>query len=335
MNSLFRILIVCIVIVAMSCSRNQDKDVARVIEWQSEISENWNGLIPNMDIKYPKAVIVDSLLIKVLTLSDGKWLHLYDKKSGELVKNVINRGEEYGDIENGSSMTLCYGNSNMSIFDIETRVLKIFNDSYRQIGECAPEIPMFINGIWSLKGNKVLILSPVIKDGKWDKRNAYCIYDCDKQEIIYTYEEDDTSYAYFYDKYISVAPSKQYFAVNSSPGRILELYKIVDNRRIIRIFYGDYEDVGRNGADEPVFSFGRATCTDKYIYVTFADETTYGKTSNIGIWSWAGEPVMKIRTNEAVSMVATSDDNMLYKVSYSDDNGYFVNCIDLKGRLSH
>lgn len=333
MNSLLKILIVCIVMVAMSCSRNQNKDMADVIEWQSEVSEDWKELIPNMGIKYPKDVTVDSLYIKVLALSDGKWLHLYDKKSGELVRNTINRGEKYGDLENGSSMTIC-GNNDISIFDIDARVLRIFNDSYRQIGEYAPEILSAINGIWYLDDGKVLILTPVLKNWRWMKRDAYYIYDCDKQEIIDTYEEVDTSYAYFYDKRISVAPNKKFFAVTSSPGGIFELYKIVDNR-IIRIFYDDYEDVGRNGSDEPVFSFGRATCTDKYIYVTFADETTDGKTSNIGIWSWAGEPVMKIRTNEAVSMVATSDDNMLYKVSYSDDNGYFVNCIDLKGRLSH
>ncbi len=323
--SIGSLLFICSVLPSCRNNMTYDSEHTQNICFPDTIEVNWTYLSRENIIPFSKDCIINDSTIYLLGEANGKWLHLYNTKTGNLEASHISRGSEFGELTNGISITKNHANGNISIFNgaLYNRALITYGPDYSPISQYGGDSILF-NCMSPVSDNRILAIGPVKHGDTWTGRNAFYLLESKRLKKLSVF--DDSTYMTSprgIIKKFSLSPSGKMFASIAIKGGIFELFKI-SNDSLIRTFTRDYFplEINDDKSVKPIkganYGFRAIATTDHYVYALFSDSKAEADpVMDIGIWTWDGKPVKMLKTNLNVALIAPSeDDSHIYCVAY-------------------
>lgn len=314
-----------------------------IIDFPETQDTTWNYLTSGDAVPYPSSMIVTDSSLYVHGINHNKWLHEFDRETGEYKGSHIRRGNVVGCIMSAGNITYDYPSGTFSLFDIGlgARDLTDYSDKYRFISHFLPDSSITANAIIRAGKDRAIVESPRRENNKFCHRSMLQLYDTSDNKLLYTFDDptfSDTPYGVQRLKY-GVSPTQSRFATVAPGTWRLEFFEVTATDSIVRIFSKEYhpteyvetEDLPPMPDSHYSFGFKQVAASEDYVFVTFTDSREENAPVNsIGIWKWDGTPVKRINTDRSIMAIAPSPDGKrLYGSTFMDGAGYFLLYLDL------
>ncbi len=321
----------------MSCV---EQDITSPPIFHKEIEAEVN--IINSDetiIPYPKAICVDSSYIYVLSLMDNQWIHIYDKKNGEYINSCIKRGKGPGEVTLASNMQIDKKTGLISLFDGGRMKHLTFKKDTQK------DVPDF-----QLEGEKELIKHAKIIRRSWHLKNNCYLVDGQLEEtdspqrfqllcqdsIISTYNplpaNSETSLSVYLGAHVTISPDAKKMAAGTLYGGGLEVFDLQEGIQNVstQTFYTPKYPSPENsskGMFETPFCFTDITSTNEYIYGIWNGCLDPNSNSNIIVFDWKGNGIVKCITNKLIVKSCVFGNN-IYAIAFDEEKGFYFVTLD-------
>lgn len=286
--------------------------------------------------------------ILVTGYDNEQWLHIFDRRNGQLLRNCIGRGKGPGEMLFAEGIEITPAKE-VIIWDIETKERNRFSLDSLLSGNTNPLVqkaaPVFEDGFW-------LACMNYVAPGKWLftgstgwERHPIRRFRLGTPEDYVSYDlypEDSTSEDFWgfwrsatSDPKVTVSPDGTKMAHGLLFGCVLETFDLSGDtiRPIaIRRFYKPdmIRDLGVRGTDDTHLGFTHLTATDRRIFGIYVDQVSSeadNSPNSIVVFDWEGNPLARYRTDYClVALVAApekpdTDETEIFAVGVSPDDG--------------
>lgn len=292
-------------------------------------------LSDDLMISYAYDMAVDSRYVYILALSEGKWLHVYDKYNGRYLGSNVPAGQGPGEIHTALSMMV--DGDNLQIYDQSQK--KLFNYSVKndddslQVSFVDDVSFSSCNGIvrraWEL-GGQYLVDGQLGVEQTGQKR--FQLYDGNSVVCQYNdfpVEDEDMKKA-FLSPYVCFSPSKNKMATGTLYGGVLETFDLSSTSISLSGVYRFYEPLVSFKAGELVpatdmkYGFSAMCATDDVIYSILIGDSDPNNLYNISIFDWNGKGLVRYRTDKQIFKLSCYSGNPseLYALTFSRSEGF-------------
>lgn len=352
MNYLHKgVISIFIIILFTSCNTKQKKYSPPYFEKQIKLKYTiiQNKLLlspPDEMISFDKYIVVNAL-------TDKKYLHVYDKKTGKYIGGYIKVGQGPEEISTSCSR-INYDKKEKIITLLETNTNQYFIYNINKDSEnllTFKSKKCFVNN--NLENNERLMgIFKIDKDLYLsdsrrfppNKNNLRFSLTTETGEIMSEYNNFPTDDFWAYvsqNPRISLSPDRKKMACTTFYGAVLETFTIDDSINLIkeRFFYPIILDIKNSIAypsDETIMGFKDITTSNKYIFSILlgSKDSKAGINSNISVFNWNGDPVIRFKTDiDLYCICYNEDDNFIYAVALTEDCEYILIKFDISDYL--
>ena len=297
-----------------------------------------------MIVGLPNDFFVDSNYVYILALANNKWLHIYDKHSGEFVESVVHQGRGHGEINRPESLNFWEKNRQVCFYDNSSAKLY-----YYQLTDPKEGFIKYvktedfsgqgaIRGVWSLHEKRFLVDGQIEPKPTSEMKRFQLL---DSSEIVSEYNtfpvDGDDRLAVIGQKNITFSPDRTKFVLTIIYGGILEIFDIQEDsiqQKVLRMFYPPnimFKDGSVLNTSETVFGFSSSTATSQRIYTVSIDSTDPNQFNKISIFDWQGNELVRYNTDCLVYRIFVREDepNTIYGIMCSKTNGFNIVSFDL------
>lgn len=333
---------------ALSACHNIKKEYASPVFPKTEKIASNRISSEGMILYVPFDMFVEGNYIYVLAPVEHKWLQVYDKQSGELVKQLLTEGQGPGELIMGTQLSYNADNRTLSIYDQAQRKHLFYR--VNEDGELSfvKERNMTLLGLygairqtWSLNENISLA------DGQLDSipgndagaagLKRFQLFSDGK--IIARYDEfpvEEKSNSAYLGACISLSPDKSKIAVGTQFGAILETFNLSTDDislRDVRLFYPAKLDPETSQPTmETIRGFASICTSNDKIYAAFGEPKTIAEDVNsISVFDWDANEVVRYDTdcNIARLYYSPKEPSKLYGIAMSKEREYYLVSFDL------
>lgn len=282
---------------------------------------------PDEVLPFSLCMNVSDSLITLVGELDGKLFHTYDRKTGKLLGQYVDRGQGPDDMIYPGRFIR--NKSGITVQDLYTRVIKRFDKDWKCVssefldfGKMEKNAP---RDIIFMPDGKLFVLVFIqsfmplgmqIKDG--DRYGE--VYSDFPVKVEYP-----ESAGYSYERIIQISPDGKKMVAVSAEGLIFETFDI-DNLQIklkALQFYYPFEMEKPNGTGLSAEGYkktlgydkfnikgiGAMTSTDNRIISVYNDSYDISGFKDITVWDWEAKPLRRYHTDKEIMAIALSPDN--------------------------
>lgn len=326
------LLIIVLIFSFYSCSSENSYNEPQFIE-EHEITGKC--LSDDLMISYAYDMAVDSRYVYILALSEGKWLHVYDKHDGRYVSSTVSAGQGPGEIH--TALSLMVDGNDLQIYDQSQK--KLFNYSIRndddslQVSFVDDVSFSSCNGIvrrvWDL-GGQYLVDGQLGDEKAGQKR--FQLYDGNSvvgQYNDFPVENEDMKKA-FLSPNVCFSPSKNKMATGTLYGGLMETFDLSAASISLSGVYRFYEPLVSFKAGELVpatdmkYGFSEMFATDDAIYSVLIGDSDPNNLYNISVLDWNGKGLARYKTDKRIFKLScySSTPSELYALTFSPSEGF-------------
>lgn len=333
------VLIIVLIFSLYSCSSDNTYNEPQFIE-KHEITGKC--LSDDLMISYAYDMAVDSRYVYILALSEGKWVHVYDKHDGRYLGSNVPAGQGPGEIHTALSMMV--DRDNLQIYDQSQK--KLFNYSVKndddslQVSFVDDISFSSCNGIvrraWDL-GGQYLVDGQLGVEKTGQKR--FQIYDGNSVVCQYNdfpVENEDTKKV-FLSPNVCFSPSKNKVATGTLYGGVLETFDLSSTSISLSGIYRFYEPLVSFEAGDLVpatdmkYGFSAMCATEDMIYSVLIGDSDPNNLYNISIFDWEGKGLARYKTDKQIFKLScySGAPSELYALTFSRSEGFslYLYCI--------
>ena len=340
-----------ILFLLISCNTSQKEFSPPVFEKQVKLK---HAVIQDtLLISLPREIISFDKYVVINGLADGKYLHVYDKQTGEYLGGYVGRGQGPGEIATWCEYLDYYKKEQkVSLFEINTNRCFIYavNDDSKDLLTFEQTKSFSSNStlgnLWSIfliDENLYLINSRIPPESNKQNLRFSLITETGEKTSEYNRFATDDSWAYVLQRSMSVSPNRRKMAHAIIYGAVLETFEIGDSIRLIqeKLFYPTIleakQGVSPVPTDETIQGFLDICTSDEYIFSILCgskiSEPNAGF-NHISVFNWQGEPVVRFETDIDLWRISyNEDDNMIYAVARTEEYEYILVKFDISGYL--
>lgn len=255
-------------------------------------------------ISYAYDMAVDNRYVYILAMSEGKWLHIYDKHNGSYLGSYVSAGQGPGEIH--TALSLMADGENLQIYDPSQK--KLLTYSIKKVTDSLQV--SFIDDVsfssgngavrraWNL-GEQYLVDGQLGADQTGQKR--FQLYD--GNSVICPYNdfpvENEDSKKVFLSPSICFSPSKHKMATGTLYGGILETFDLSATSISLSGVYRFYEPLVSFESGDLVpttdmkYGFSAMCATDDAIYSVLIGDSDPNNLYNISIFDWNGKGLVR------------------------------------------
>lgn len=308
--------------IVSSCSRpvSDTQDVRSVLLADKDTLA-WTLLQADELIPFPVDLGIQGSAIMVCGLYNGKWIHTFDKVSGESVSGYARAGQGPEEVVKAWNTSFT-NDTTICVYDGDTRKLEFYNLStgtYLTTADVTT-LKTVLHNSWAMSDSTALFKYPV-RLGDYQFSRGFAIADLRSGEIISDYEfipdefVDNTT-PLILQSSLAISPDKKHFVSVTTNGGTIEMFEI-DNHAI-KPLYAKYvfpvEFIEKNGIKflKPNSEYGFVTvcASNDRVYTTYAASVDDIDATKLAIWDWQGNLLKSYET-----------DYTIYKLAYDTATG--------------
>ena len=339
-------------VLALSACRNVRKEYVSPVFSKTEKLASNRISAEGMILYIPFGMFVEGDYIYVLALVEHKWLQVYDKHSGELVKQLLTEGQGPGEVISGFMMDYNTSSHTLSIYDQAQRKHLFYRVDEKGELTLLQEKRLNFTGIygiirrmWPLNEQLSLV------DGQLDSvpsklpvgNNLKRFQLLADEKIVGSYNEfpiEGVDKRSFLDLSVSLSPDRQRMALGTRKGAILETFDIsadgVKLRNTRKFYPANLDPETFVETPETKVGFLSVCATEDKIYTVFGepDEKTQ-HVNTISVFDWDGKELVQYETDcNLYSLYYTPQEpSKLYGIAVSEDSDFYLVSFDLPEEL--
>lgn len=309
------------------------------------------GELSGLNVINDIAVSGNLIIICAYDANDGKFVHVYDKGSGQPLAHGLDRGRGPLEYISSNDSYIDMPSGTVMVYDSQKySFLKVQPEDLQEFGPIAiEESPCFFES-WSRRhfslDDKTLVqyvVSPRYRDSLATQR--FQIED-ENGMVLAAYDEfpEYDSYeriwAAYMDYSTAISPDRSKFAVATQWGGILETFSISDNGispLAVKYFLEPDFEIQKSLAprygENTIDSFSDLYAGNDRLYASFGGETKLKGlkdipvaernplSRNILIFDWKGSAIRKIKTDYSISRLCVDDEENAIYAAISDVYG--------------
>ena len=292
-------------------------------------------LSDDLMISYAYDMAVDNRYVYILALSEGKWLHVYDKNDGRYLGSNVSAGQGPGEIHTASY--LIFDGDDLQIYDQSQK--KLFNYSVRtdndslQVSFVDDVSFSSCNGTvrraWDL-GGQYLVDGQLGAEKVGQKR--FQLYD--GNSVVCQYNnfpvENEDMKKTFLSPNVCFSPSKNKMAIGTLYGGVLETFDLSSASIAKSGVYWFYEPLVsfKEGELAPAtdmkYGFSAMCATDDAIYSVLIGDSDPNNLYNISVFDWNGKGLARYKTDKLIFKLScySGIPSELYALTFSPSEGF-------------
>lgn len=312
--------------------------------FKTEVECNLKILKDDLLTTLPYDIVVCGDYVAVLALNNGKWIQLYDKKTGILSGSYINQGNGPGEFTSASSLDYDEQTNELSLFDIQSGKFSTFSfdaldsvkvnyktDYYTDKWEFVPF------NVFKLDDNKLLINGQV---PLLSEKPQVRLHKTSGADILSQYnkfpeiESSDMLPAFIHQSAV-VSPNKKNLAMATLFGGILETFELNSDIKLINAHYFSPPSLDIvNGVirhnNTTIWGFADLEAGDNYVYSIYIGDKNIDNINNVSIFDWQGDALCKVSIPNMIHRICVdTDESTLYAIGLSHDGGFNLVSLDL------
>ena len=336
----------------ISCNTNQKEFSPPTFE--RNVNLKHSVIQDTILLNLPREIITFDKYVVMNVLSDGKYLHVFDKLSGEYLGGYVSRGQGPGEIatwcerldynKKERKITMIEKNTNQcfiySVNDDSESLLSF--DSKKNFSSNSTNKEGFerISGIFKIDKNLYLTDSRIFPPTKNRNRRFSLITETGEKMGEYNSFATDDFWAYSggQSPKISISPNRMKMAHATFIGAVLETFEIGSSINLIheKLFYPIILDIRNETAyptDETIIGFSDICTSDEYIFSILCGSKE-SNNRNISVFNWDADPVIRFETNiDIYNICYNEDDHMIYAIAITEDYKYILVKFDISSYL--
>lgn len=287
-----------------------DRQSLEKLEFQST-STIQAQLISNesLIIGYPYDFFVTNSELFVLCFKDGKWIHSFDRASGQELRAYVERGRGPGDCLMCTKLYYDNHQNRIYLFDRDTE--KIVEYDLNPSGASFVSEKSFANvastvfyHVWPMSEDTYLANSQhgSIEDGI----TRFQVYSNDgdllQENSQIPHLEGDDRYSYTQSS-MSISPDKKHLVSVTLMGEILDIYDLNGNtlKKAVEKMFSVPNVVYQSGVvretKDTKWGFPYVSSDNDYIYASMTDDYDPNYYNKIAIFDWKGRGIKRIETD--------------------------------------
>lgn len=329
----------CFLLILMSLFSSCSGDVAKYESPSFPIEEEVSALVLENEllISYAYDLCVDDKYVYILSLSESKWIQVFDKFTGDFIGRYVSMGEGPNEITMGISMGINTDEHSLSIYDQSQQKLLTFSidDSFKEsllrlkTSKNLSTYSGVVRRVWNIKDNTYLIDGQIgLQDGS-QKRFQYLSDTIMSSYNTFPVQNSDEE-KLFLSPTICFSPSYSKMASGILYGGILETFDLSDD--CINVIETQYfyqpkftlQSGGINTTEETVYGFSSLCATEDNIYSVLIGSKDSEALDNISVFDWQGNPKLRYKTDRLNFMLSIDKyvKGRLYAITFSRENGF-------------
>ena len=338
----------------ISCSTSPKEFSPPVFEKQVKLK--YTVIQDELMLMLPREMISFDNYIIFNSITDGKYLHVYDKQTGEYLGGYVVRGQGPGEIVTWCE-SLDYNKKEriMTVTEINTNhcVSYAVNDDPENLLTFVSKKNLLNNNtntayferlhsIFKIDENLYLSDSQVPPIPNDEVRFSLITETGEKTSEYNGFATDDI-WAYGLLNKISISPNRKKMAHTIFYGAVLETFEIGASINLIqeKLFYptivndDNKEYTPLAIRDKTIFGFSDICTSDEYIFsIFYGDIDEECDPRNISVFDWNGDPVIRFETDINLHRICyNEDDNMIYAVARTEHMEYIFVKFDISDYL--
>lgn len=272
------------------------------------------------------------VMVYIDKTDDNSWLHIHDKKTGEIIKSNLLKGRGPNEIlrpesnhfnhDTGEFSTYIRERSEVMMIQIDSMLADKFEPRFK----CDSLFGLAnIEAVCPVGENRFVIRFDDVDGYEYKRLLMYEGGEISGRIDDYPIENRSlTRILYGFSK-LPISPDNTKFALGTSSGAILELFDIADGIKRTSIGYYYEPIVASDGinVDDLASGYGfiDLASDDKYVYCA-SGEPKSETLNNITIFDWSGKPVKILRTQDYEAMYPIALDRVtgdLYTIARAED----------------
>ena len=329
---------------AVSC-RQGDKDGYVFPKFEKEFAQEFEPVGPELDFNSAYSIhpYGDYLLLGAYDARTLKYLHVMDKKTGEIIQSAVREGRGPGELITRPVVSLV--GSECYLYDANAKVTQIYDlDRILQgengyVGTLLEPVDLFVLGVYHGSEDRAVCFSNASSRQVDSSRVSPRIV-LEKGTERYEYDEypipDRVRTWWMYNTaYLTISPDFTKMAVVPAFGAILERFDLSDGISLMGADRFIEPDFTLNGTNPDFvnhaipFGFsGFASSSDRIFAGMVAEAVSGQGTRNLefpispmlAVFGWDGRPLMRIRTSVQIDNLAYDEtEGVLYAVYRDED----------------
>ena len=331
---------------AVSC-RQGDKGEYALPRFEKEFTQEFEIVGPELDYSgfcpiYPYG---EYLILDAFDTRTSKFLHFWDKKTGEIVRSAVLEGRGPGELLFHPAVSLigneCY------LYDRQQEVTQIYDlDKVLQgdngyVGTLLELATSFTVGAYHGPGDRTLVFSNESSIQR-DSSRAVTRIVYEKGTERYDYNEypvpdRERTWSMYMTPYLTFSPDFTKMAITPAYGGIVERFDLSDGITLLGMDKFVEPDFGiRSGmpdysAERPLpICFSGLASSNERIFAAMDEKGAWRIPSEdprdhhmtvVAVFDWEGHPLMRIRTSSHIDYLAYDEaEGVLYAVLSDADN---------------
>ena len=296
-------------------------------------------------ISYAYDLCVDDRYVYILSLTEGKWIQVYDKMTGDFIGRYVSLGQGPDEMSMGITMGMNTDEHSLSVYDQNQQKMLTFSVDESSNSSLLSLIDTqnfsTYNGVvrraWWIKNGEYLVDGQLgLQDGK-QKRFHYLSDTIMSSYNTFPLRSSDEE-KLFISSNVCFSPSYKKMATGILYGGILETFELSDNRIDViatQYFYKPefiFQSGGIDTTEETVYGFSTLCATEESIYSVLIGSKDSEALDNISVFDWEGNPKARYQTDRLNFMLAVDPyiEDRLYALTFSRANGFSLAYYDLK-----
>ena len=344
-NAFFLTLSLLCCLIAVSC-RQGDKGEYALPKFEKEIAEEFEIVGPELD--YGVCHIYsygDYLILSAYDIRTKRFLHIWNKKTGEIIRSTAQEGRGPGELLFHPSVSLvgneCY------LYDRQLEVTQIYDlDKVLQgdngyVGTLLELVTPFTVGAYHGPGDRTLVFSNESFIQR-DSSRAVTRIVYEKGTERYDYNEypvpdRERTWSMYMTPYLTFSPDFTKMAITAAYGGIMERFDLSDGITLLgvdKFVEPDFDVKGgmaKFSAERPLpICFAGLASSNERIFAAMDEEGAWRIPSEdsrdhhmtvVGVFDWEGHPLMRIKNSRHIDSLAYDEaEGALYAV-LSDADG--------------
>ena len=350
MNCLFKgIIATAILFLFISCNTGKKEFLPPIFEKQVKLKHT--VIQDTLLLHSPKEIISFDKYVVMNTLTDGRYLHVYDKQTGEYLGGYVRNGQGPGEVathceridynKNERTITMSEMNTNhcfIFMFNDDLENLLTFETKINFSNDNKEGFERLF-GFFRIDKNLYLSDYRIFPPSKNQNRRFSLIAETGEKTSKYNGFATDDFWAYtFISQRISVSPNRKKMACTTFYGAVLETFEVGDSIHLIqeKLFYPIILNIKNDIAyltDKTIQGFLDICTSDEYIFSILIGSTE-SNNKNISVFNWNGDPVIRFETDiDIYNICYNEDDNLIYAIAMTEDYDYILVTFDIADYL--
>ena len=347
---------VFIIFLLISCDTNQK--VFSPPTFEKNVKLKHTVIHDTLLLNFPNEIISFEKYILIYSLTDGKYLHVFDKQTGEYIGGYVRKGQGPGEIatwcerldyyKNEQLITMLEINTNQCLFyDINNDSENLLKFKLKRNFLSNSTTDSIKNerllGVYKINKNLYLSDSRIFPPSNNQNRRFSLITETgEKMSEFNGFATDDFwAYATITQRLpISFSPNRKKMACATFFGAVLETFDIGDSITLIqeKLFYPIILEI-RNGVayptDETIQGFLDICTSDEYVFsILCGSKEPQIRLNHISVFNWNGDPVIRFETDVDIYRICyNEDDNMIYAIARTEDYEFILVRFDISDYL--